>query len=210
MADTPSNPPAYSNVRSYPAGCPDKYHGLPTGGAGHQNINWILHLYEMNIESMANSICIIATFLMIIFVMCVIYAFIEIGGGIAYQSYENGNWIAAVVFDLIAAVAGIYAAVRGVIAFRTKTDATAKAFKLSMLILFITCVVVYIIKSIVQFDVAYDMLLIYGFSTFAVVITLIAGIIIGTLCCGYCYSQATRYQKYLEYYEEARHRSIYN
>ena len=163
----------------------------------------------MNIESIGNWICVMSTVIMIIFTMCVIYAFIEVGGGIAYQSYENGNWIVAVIFDLIAAVAGVYAAVRGVLAFFRKTDADAKAFKLSMLILFITCVVVYLVKSIVQFDVAYDMLGVYGFSVFATVITLIAGIVVGTLCCGFCYSQATRYQKYLEYYEEARHRSSY-
>ena len=114
------------------------------------------------------------------------------------------------VFDLIASIAGIYAAVRGIMAFFGKTDTSAKAFKLSMLILFIVCVVVYIIKSIVQFEVAYDMLAIYGFSVFATVITLIAYFIVATLCCGFCYTQATRYQKYLEYYEEARHRSVYS
>merc|ERR1712032_1099944 len=132
-------------------------------------------------------ICVIATLLMIMFVMCVIYSFIEIGGGIAYQSYDNGNWIVACIFDLIASIAGIYAAVRGVMAFFGKTDNSAKAFKLSMLILFIVCVVVYIIKSIVQFEVAYDMLAIYGFSVFATVITLIAYFIVATLCCGFLY-----------------------
>ena len=201
--------PAYDAPRSYPPGRYE-YHGLPKSGPSQANLPWIMHLYELNIESVGHIICIIATIFMVIFVGSFLGDVLTIFGGITIGAYGQTSWIVTTVFDVLLSIVGVYTAVRGMKAFCHKSDENARTFKCCMVVLFVVYMVTYIIKSIMQFGQAEDLAASwFGFSTFAFVVGLILGLVITALCCGYCYTQATKYQKYLEYYEECRAQSKY-
>ena len=151
-------------------------------------MTWTLHLYELNIENIGNTIVVISTILFIYFGIILVFDIFRVFGLSLLDEEDHFDW-AMFWVDIVVCLIGLYTATRGWVAHSSKTNRTARHFRVSMIILAIfyiaSLVIFYIYDFKDIFEFADDH---YSVNMAMFIVVLVISVLVCGCCCFYCYS----------------------